>query len=415
MDCDHKMILGMLWAIILDFQIKGISVEEMSAKEGLLLWCQKKTAGYKDVKVENFTNSWTSGLAFCALIHRHRPDLLDYSKLSKDNPEHNLRLAFTVAERDLGIPALLDVEDLLNNPKPDERSIMTYVSEYFHKFAGMDLKETAAARIGNFLKFIREMEQLQNDYERRVRALLSWIQVTEGQMANRNFPDSALEAKELFEAHKQHLVTEKSKYIVEKLDCEALLADIQIRLKVNDRKPYVAPADVTSEAVDQQWSKLEHAERARGAAVRENMFRFVSKTEATLSPEKLAEIGAAFEHFDKERNGTLDRLQFKAALSALSVPFRDENAFNELFNDVAQGNPRVTRDQFIKYTRNLYEHKDSPEAIQAAFQALAGGSNTIHISQLKVPGLAQEDLDYLNKIAPGDTKDFNAIIASQFQ
>jgi hypothetical protein len=48
------MILGMVWAIILDFQIKGISVEEKSAKEGLLLWCQKKTKGYRDVSIDNF-------------------------------------------------------------------------------------------------------------------------------------------------------------------------------------------------------------------------------------------------------------------------------------------------------------------------------------------------------------------------
>merc|ERR1712241_1241508 len=105
-----KLTLGMIWTIILRFAIQDISVEEMTAKEGLLLWCQRKTAPYKNVNVQNFHLSWRDGLAFCALIHRHRPDLLDYSKLSKDNPLENLNLAFDIAEKYLDIPRMLDAE-----------------------------------------------------------------------------------------------------------------------------------------------------------------------------------------------------------------------------------------------------------------------------------------------------------------
>ncbi|KAK1154475.1 alpha-actinin-4-like [Acipenser oxyrinchus oxyrinchus] len=109
-DGNAKMTLGMIWTIILRFAIQDISVEETSAKEGLLLWCQRKTAPYKNVNVQNFHISWKDGLAFNALIHRHRPELIDYDKLRKDDPITNLNNAFEVAEKYLDIPKMLDAE-----------------------------------------------------------------------------------------------------------------------------------------------------------------------------------------------------------------------------------------------------------------------------------------------------------------
>merc|ERR1719400_1653128 len=166
-DGNVKMTLGMIWTIILRFAIQDISVEEMTAKEGLLLWCQRKTAPYKNVNVQNFHLSWRDGLAFCALIHRHRSDLLDYSKLSKDNPLDNLNLAFDIAEKYLDIPRMLDAEDLLTNEKPDERQIMTYVSCYYHAFQGAMQAEMAANRICKVLKVNQDNERLMEEYGRK--------------------------------------------------------------------------------------------------------------------------------------------------------------------------------------------------------------------------------------------------------
>jgi len=231
-DHDLKMILGMVWCIILDYQIKGISVEEMTAKEGLLLWCQKKTAGYRDVKVENFTTSWQSGLAFCALIHRHRPDLIDYNSLDKSKARENLELAFSVAEKELGIARLLDIEDLTDVARPDERSVMTYVSEYFHCFAGMDVKERATARVAKLLAFNKSMEDLQHDYEAKARALLEWIHHAEQRMSERDTPADGEAAKRKFEEHKHYLIQEKPQKTANKLDLESLFAEIQVCLAI---------------------------------------------------------------------------------------------------------------------------------------------------------------------------------------
>uniref|UniRef100_A0A8K9Y0X6 Actinin alpha 3b n=1 Tax=Oncorhynchus mykiss TaxID=8022 RepID=A0A8K9Y0X6_ONCMY len=123
-DGNTKMTLGMIWTIILRFAIQDISVEETSAKEGLLLWCQRKTAPYRNVNVQNFHISWKDGLALCALIHRHRPDLIDYSKLKKDDPIGNLNTAFEVAEKYLDIPKMLDAE---GNVQPYEVRLLEWI------------------------------------------------------------------------------------------------------------------------------------------------------------------------------------------------------------------------------------------------------------------------------------------------
>ncbi|CAG9568434.1 unnamed protein product [Danaus chrysippus] len=123
---------GLVWSIILHWQVHYHLKELMSElqqtnlEKTLLAWCRNHTQDYAGVKVENFTSSWSDGLAFSALLHRFRPELFRYNDALGLSPAERLDRVFTLAQDHLGIDRLLDPEDV-NTTNPDKKSIMMYV------------------------------------------------------------------------------------------------------------------------------------------------------------------------------------------------------------------------------------------------------------------------------------------------
>ncbi|XP_035388767.1 alpha-actinin-2b isoform X2 [Electrophorus electricus] len=260
-DGNVKMTLGMIWTIILRFAIQDISVEETSAKEGLLLWCQRKTAPYRNVNVQNFHVSWKDGLAFCALIHRHRPDLIDYAKLNKEDALGNLNLAFAVAEKHLDIPQMLDAEDIVNTPKPDERAIMTYVSCFYHAFAGAEQAETAANRICKVLGVNQENEKLMEEYEKLASELLEWIRRTTPWLENRACERTVAEMQRKLEDFRDYRRLHKPPRVQEKCQLEINFNTLQTKLRISNRPAFMPSEGKMVSDIASAWQGLEQVEK----------------------------------------------------------------------------------------------------------------------------------------------------------
>ncbi|KAK2045572.1 hypothetical protein LZ31DRAFT_240433 [Colletotrichum somersetense] len=270
-DGNRKIILGLIWTLILRFTISDINEEGMTAKEGLLLWCQRKTACYDEVEVRDFSGSWNDGLAFCALLDIHRPDLIDYDALDKSDHRGNMQMAFDIAHKEIGIPKLLDVEDVCDVAKPDERSLMTYIAYWFHAFSQMEKVENAGRRVEKFVNNMAGAWEMQSAYERRMRELLKQIreQVEKWQQATflGTYADAKAQANE-FAAFKRG---RKREWVAEKSELATLLGNIKTKLGTYRLRPYDPPPELSLETMEREWSALSKTEMTRAQLINETI------------------------------------------------------------------------------------------------------------------------------------------------
>uniref|UniRef100_A0A8D3B6U9 Microtubule actin crosslinking factor 1 n=1 Tax=Scophthalmus maximus TaxID=52904 RepID=A0A8D3B6U9_SCOMX len=246
-DGNPKLTLGLIWTIILHFQISEIYVSgesgDLTAKEKLLIWSQQATEGYPGLRCVNFTSSWSDGRMFNALLHRYRPDLIDMEVVSRQGNRENLEQAFDIAES-LGVTSLLDAEDV-DVPCPDEKSVITYVSSIYDAFPKIpEGGEGIAAH---------EVDPRWSEYQSRFSSLLQWSRQQTALMANKNFPQNPVELKALYNEYVHFKETEIPAKEMEKGQVEHLYKLLEVWIEFGRIKlsPGLHPNDL-----EEEWGKL---------------------------------------------------------------------------------------------------------------------------------------------------------------
>ncbi|XP_014903457.1 alpha-actinin-4-like isoform X1 [Poecilia latipinna] len=353
-DGNAKMTLGMIWTIILRFAIQDISVEETSAKEGLLLWCQRKTAPYKNVNVQNFHISWKDGLAFNALIHRHRPDLIDYDSLRKDDPVTNLNNAFEVAEKHLDIPKMLDAEDIVGTVRPDEKAIMTYVSCFYHAFSGAQKAETAANRICKVLAVNQENEQMMEDYEKLASDLLEWIRRTIPWLENRTQEKTVKDLQAKQEDFRDYRTVHKPPKVQEKCQLEISFNTLQTKLRLSNRPAFMPSEGRMVSDINTAWHTLEGAEKGYEEWILSEIRR-LERLEHLA--EKFHQKAAIHESWTDGKEAMLTQKDYETStLSEVKALLRKHEAFE---SDLAAHQDRVEQIAAIAQELNELDYYDA--------------------------------------------------------
>ncbi|XP_043955628.1 F-actin-monooxygenase MICAL2 isoform X6 [Gambusia affinis] len=112
----------------------------------LLSWCQKQTEGYRNVSITDLASSWRSGIALCALIHRFKPQLIDFDSLNEEDHTANLQQAFDISDREFGIRPFTSALDLSAGEELDKTRMTAYLSKFYELFRGTPLPPSADSR-----------------------------------------------------------------------------------------------------------------------------------------------------------------------------------------------------------------------------------------------------------------------------
>uniref|UniRef100_A0A8C6NKR1 Actinin alpha 4 n=1 Tax=Nothobranchius furzeri TaxID=105023 RepID=A0A8C6NKR1_NOTFU len=335
-DGNAKMTLGMIWTIILRFAIQDISVEEHNQP----LICS--------------SNSWKDGLAFNALIHRHRPDLIDYDSLRKDDPVTNLNNAFEVAEKHLDIPKMLDAEDIVGTLRPDEKAIMTYVSCFYHAFSGAQKAETAANRICKVLAVNQENEQMMEDYEKLASDLLEWIRRTIPWLEDRTQEKTVNDMQAKQEDFRDYRTVHKPPKVQEKCQLEISFNTLQTKLRLSNRPAFMPSEGRMVSDINSAWHTLEGAEKGYEEWILSEIRR-LERLEHLA--EKFHQKAAIHESWTDGKEAMLTQKDYETStLSEVKALLRKHEAFE---SDLAAHQDRVEQIAAIAQELNELDYYDA--------------------------------------------------------
>lgn len=209
--------------------------------------------------------------ASCALLDIHRPDLIDFDALDKSDHRGNMQLAFDIANKEIGIPDLLDVEDVCDVAKPDERSLMTYIAYWFHAFSQMEKVENAGRRVEKFFNSMNGAWEMQHTFEERMRALLQQISEQQQAWMEATFGGTYADAKKQAAQFASYKRNEKRKWIAEKSDLINLLGNVRTKLNTYRLRSYSPPEELSLESLERAWAILMHEERDHGKSINDNI------------------------------------------------------------------------------------------------------------------------------------------------
>ncbi|KAJ5069992.1 spectrin/filamin related cytoskeletal protein [Anaeramoeba ignava] len=269
---DQKAALALTWGIMMKF-IKiddGSGGEALNAKDALMMWCKNKTAGYKGVEVTDFKKSFADGLALCAIIHKHRPKLIDFDSLDSSDPIKTLQVAQDAAEKYFALEKYITPDEIR---KLDENSMVVYVSEYYYGIAEQRKLDLAARRIKKLINLTKENDRLKAEYNKTAKNFKETLKKVEKILEDRTIDNTMAGAKHRLEQFYEYKANDKNTLIANQLDLESNYNNLAMRLAHHKRPEFKPEKGCSLKEVAQDMLHLEECEQERKVALHAELNR----------------------------------------------------------------------------------------------------------------------------------------------
>lgn len=269
-DKDEKSTLAVLWAVMLKFLKFGDEGDGLDAKGSLLLWVNNQVSGHGIKPLTSFGKEWHDGLALCAIVHKHRPKLINWDGLNKSDSRACIQAAFDAAEKYFGLEQYLTVDEFL---KLDEKSMLIYVSEYYLGVAEQRKIDLAARRIGKLVKLTVENDALRAEFNSRSAELLQIMKRVEVILEDRTIDNTMEGAKRRLEQFYEYKANDKNQIIEHQLSLESLFNNLAMRLAHNKRPEFKPAPGCSLKEVAAAVAHLEECEVERKVALHKELNR----------------------------------------------------------------------------------------------------------------------------------------------
>ncbi|VDP97249.1 unnamed protein product [Trichobilharzia regenti] len=368
-DGNPRLTLGLIWTIILHYQVQDIIVKESDetgevrhAKDALLLWCQLKTAGYPQVEIVDFTKSWRDSLAFAALLHRHYPNLIDFDEIRCiENSQVRLEIIFQQAYLHLGIPILIESKDFIQTCWLEERCVLTLVATWYRCLTTSHSAQLSCERVTKVIQQSLAISHRIFEYMKQTKRWLKWCSVNNkllNQLLVKLNATDAIRNELDVKQELQNLLSWRQKEKAEKMSdlvqLETLLSEIHTSQLAASHRLFKPPNGLHLNDLEESWKSLTIVEHNCHLAIIDELLRrnelITYRHQITSSRHKHAALISDTETYV---NLKLQRLCELSSILTSSINYSLRDKYKKQWNMILEGNRKLqdklnSRENYLK-------------------------------------------------------------------